>query len=802
MLAAYADTAPLLVVVDDAHWVDGSTSDALLFAFRRLLADPIAVIVGAREGEASLLDGADLPTVHLEGLDRAAAADLLTMEGARRVPDDLVDRLHRQTGGNPLALVEASVEIDRFRHGEPLDTPLPLVTSVSSVYLSRTRALPAATLHILLLAAANDTGDLSILARAASALGLEVDDLSAAEGAGLIGTREGRLFFRHPLVRSAIYNDASPSSRREVHRALANALPDIEADRRAWHLALSVQGPDDSACSALEQAGARARERSAYDVASRAFERAAQLAPYDSWRGRLLYSAADSAWLGGLALRAQELLDAAATCGLAPELTGSVDNLKGHIAARLGRVGEGQEILAQGAERVAAADPDRAVLMLAEAVNAAFYAGDPEAMRTAGARIAEVAPFASGRLSLFLASMARGLALTLCGEAEDGAVLLRRAVALAEQSNELADDPRLLVWAAMGPLCLREASAGRELITRALDLARSRAAIGVLPYLLSHVAIDQATTNRWAEAEAGFHEVIDLARETHQMTDLAAALSRLAWLEGRQGQGQQSRVHATEAIQLAQELGLRLCEIWATAAVGELELGQGQSSEALAWFKRQESIVRECGIADVDLSPAPELVELYLRLGQRGPALQAASVFESRAISKGQPWALARAARCRGFLADDEAMDREFARALEIHAETADVFETARTRLAYGSRLRRNRQRARSRDQLRTAIQEFDFLGAEPWSRMARAELAATGETARERGPSTRDQLTPQELQIALLLAAGRTTREAAGSLFLSPKTVEYHLRSVYRKLGIASRDELTVAMQGHEAVN
>ena len=172
LLAAYADTAPLLVLVDDAHWVDGSTSDALLFAFRRLVADPIAVIVAVREGEPSLLDGADLPTAAtLEGLDRAAAADLLTTEGARRVPDDLVDRLHRQTGGNPLALVEASVEIDRFRQGEPLDTPLPLVTSVSSVYLSRTRALPAASLRILLLAAANDTGDLSILARAASCAG-------------------------------------------------------------------------------------------------------------------------------------------------------------------------------------------------------------------------------------------------------------------------------------------------------------------------------------------------------------------------------------------------------------------------------------------------------------------------------------------------------------------------------------------------------------------------------------------------------------------------------------------------------
>jgi DNA-binding CsgD family transcriptional regulator len=797
MLAAYADTEPLLAVVDDAHWIDGSTSDALLFAFRRLVADPIAVLVSVRDGEASLLDGADLPQLRLEGLDLSAAADLLALGAARPVPEELVERLHRQTGGNPLALVEASVEIERFRQGAPLDTPLPLVTSVASVYLRRTRALPPAALRLLLLAAASDSGDLSVLARAAPALDVEVGDLSAAEEAGLVSVADGQLHFRHPLVRSSVYNDASPDARRDVHRALADALPDSEADRRAWHLALSVLGPDDKACSALDQAGYRARKRSAYDVSSRAFERAARLAPDDARRGRLLHEAADSAWLGGLAARAQDLLEATAECVLSPELCGYIDNLKGHIAVRLGRVGEAQAILGRGAERVAAVDPERAVVMLAEAVNAAFYAGDPKAMGDAGARIAEVAPGASGRLSVFFASTARGLALTLLGEPESGTALLRQAVSLAEGPVELGDDPRLLAWAAMGPLCLREANAGRELIGRALELARDQAAIGVLPYLLNYVAIDHASSDRWAEADAVFHEVIDLARETGQMTDLAAALSRLAWLEARKGQSQQSRDHATEALELAQRLGLRLFEVWAMAALGERELALGQTAEALACFRREQEVLGECGIADVDLSPAPELVELYLRVGERRPALELADVFELQAMAKGQPWALARAARCRGLAATEDQMDGEFARALEFHAQTPDVFETARTRLVYGSRLRRSRQRARSRDQLRVAIEEFDELGAGPWSKMARAELAATGETARERSPSTRDQLTPQELQIALLLASGRTTREAAGSLFLSPKTVEYHLRSVYRKLAIGSRDELAVAMEG-----
>jgi DNA-binding CsgD family transcriptional regulator len=796
LLAAFADTVPLLVLVDDAHWVDGSTSDALLFAFRRLVADPIAVIVTVREGEASLLDGSDLRYLRLHGLPRSAAADILAIGSSRPVPEDLVERLHRQTGGNPLALLEASAEIDRFRQGAPLDTPLLLVTSVSDVYLRRIRALPPACLRVLLLAAANDTSDLSVIARAAPLLNLGVDDLSAAEEAGLVDTGDGQLHFRHPLVRAAVYNDAPSEARRHVHRALADALPDAEFDRRAWHLALSVWGPDEVACAALEEAGRRARDRSAYDVASRAFERAAQLAPHDAWRGQLLYNAADSAWLGGLAVRAVNLLDLAANSAQSPELTASTDQLRGHIATRLGRVGEGQAILLKGAERVAAHDPDRAVVMLAEVVNAAFYSGDPAAMRHAGARIAEVAPAASRRLSEFFAGMARGMALTLSGEAKTGAGLLHEAMEVAEASEELADDPRLLAWAALGPLCLREAGTGRDLVGRALDLVRARAAIGVLPYLLSHVAIDLATTDRWVEAEAAFHEVIGLARETNQMTDLAAALSRLAWLEARQGHEQQSRAHAADAIKLADELGLRLIKLWATAALGEVELARGASAEAVARFEQEEEFRRACGISDVDLSPGPELVELYLRLGRRLPAEETAAAFEAEATAKGLPWAIARAGRCRGLLADEDQMDDEFTAALENHAQTPDVFEAARTRLAYGARLRRSRQRMRSREQLRAAIDQFDLLGAGPWAKMARAELTATGETARQPGPSMRDKLTPQELQIALLLAGGRTTREAAGSLFLSPKTVEYHLRSVYRKLGISSRDELATIMQ------
>ena len=235
--------------------------------------------------------------------------------------------------------------------------------------------------------------------------------------------------------------------------------------------------------------------------------------------------------------------------------------------------------------------------------------------------------------------------------------------------------------------------------------------------------------------------------------------------------------------------------VWAIVALGELELSLGRPDAALAHFEEQQAVLRSRAIGDPDLSPAPELVEIYLRLGRGPAAARVAGEFTRDASTKAQPWALARAARCRGLIAAEGESDPHFEAALTLHGQTPDTFETGRTHLAYGARLRRGRQRIRAREQLRTAVDVFDHLGADPWSEMARAELAATGETARRRDVATLNDLTPQELQIALSLAEGRTTRETAAVLFLSPKTIEYHLRNVYRKLSIGSRSELKAAM-------
>jgi DNA-binding CsgD family transcriptional regulator len=370
----------------------------------------------------------------------------------------------------------------------------------------------------------------------------------------------------------------------------------------------------------------------------------------------------------------------------------------------------------------------------------------------------------------------------------------RRAIDILEHSPQLRDDPSLLGWAALGPIWLREAETGRNLLDRAFEEARTRVALGVLPGLLLVLARDQATTDAWLAAQAGYEEAIRISRETGHLVDHAALLAGQAWLAARQGREAQCRALAAEADRRCQEMGVGFYGAWPEQALGDLELGLGRPEEAIQHYLEQRAQMDRLGIADVDLSPAPELVEAYLRLGRRDEAVAEADAFELAAQAKGQAWALARAARCRGLLAGDDELEACFEEALVQHARTPDVFETARTHLAYGARLRRARQRVRAREQLRAAYDAFHRLGASTWAKNASAELAATGETARRRDATTLDELTPQELQIALLLAQGKTTREAAAAVFLSPKTVEYHLRHVYRKLGIRSREELAAA--------
>jgi DNA-binding CsgD family transcriptional regulator len=790
LLAAYAEQGPVAVLIDDAHWLDESSAQALLFAFRRLVADPIAVFLAVREDEPSLIDGSDLPVLHLGGLSGDEAAALL--DG---LPAETARRLHGATAGNPLALLELAPDF-RDLALAPEGAPVLVSTRISQAFLQRAGSLDEAARRALVLAATSDSGDLPALERAADQLGIDLEALAVAESAGLVTLRAGSVEFRHPLARSAIYADAPAGQRRDAHRALAAALPDRDVDRRAWHLAAAAIGTDDAASAALEQAGARGRERSAYATAAAAFERAGQLAAGAERRARLLWEAGEAAWLAGLADRAVSLLDQARAATGDPGRLAQIDQLAGHIAVHRGPVMRGHAILTAAAGR---ADPERAVAMLAEAAFACFLAGDPAEMLSVAERARSLLPEHASARARFLAATAVGMARILGGDAAAGAEAVHEAIAVAENSPDLRDDLGLMPWLTLGPLFLREAGAGRWMLDHALRTARDRAAVGALPLVLNLIARDQAGTDRWAVAGATYREALDLARESGQQTDLVFSLAGLAWLQAHRGRELDCRADAAEALRLSHELGTRLCEVWATAALGQLELGLGDAARAAEHFERQQQMLLDLGITDADLSPAAELVDAYARLGRDDDARQAADRFMASARAKGQPWSLARALRGQGMLAAGSGFSALFEQALGQHEQTPDAFETARTRLAYGERLRRARDRILAREQLRAAADAFENLDARPWADRARAELAATGETLRRRDSSTLEELTPQELQIALLLTASKTTRETAAALFLSPKTVEYHLRHVYQKLGIHSREELAQALAAQE---
>ena len=786
LLATYAEAGPIAVLVDDAHWLDASSAQALLFAVRRLVADPIAVLVAVREGVDSLLDGADLRTLRLSGLSDSEAAELL---GAS--PPGVSMRLHRSTGGNPLGLLELASDPPDLTLA-PEGAPMLVSARLARHAVTRAAALDDDARRALVLVATSDSGELSMLDRAARRLAIDLGALDAAERAGLVELTPGAVAFRHPLMRSAVYTAAPADERRAAHRALANSLPDRDFDRRAWHLAAAATGPDDAACAALEQAGERGQVRSSYATATAAFERASRLTSDAERCARLLWRAAQNAWLAGLADRAAGLLDTARASTADVETLLEIEQLAGHIATRRGPVLRGHAILTAAAVH---ADPERAIVMLADAAAACFYAGEAAEM-LAVAREAQrrLTPGASMR-ARFLVTTTVGMAHTLGGDAAAGAEALHAATALAERSPAIREDVDLLPWLALAPIFLRETSAGRPLLEDAMRVARERAAVGALPSVLNLVARDQATTDRWATAEATYREALALARESGQRVELVFGLAGLASLQARRGREADCRACAAEALELGEAVGMGTQAVWATAALGELELGLGDAAAAVCHFERQREQLCRLAITDVDLSPAAELVDVYVRLGRIEEATQLADQLARDAAAKGQPWSLARAARCRALLADDDAHAEHFEQALRWHAETPDVFETARSHLAYGERLRRARRRVLAREQLRAALATFERLDARPWAERARAELAATGERSRRRDPSTADELTPQELQIAVMLAGGRTTRETATSLFLSPKTVEYHLRHVYQKLRIHSREELTAAL-------
>jgi DNA-binding CsgD family transcriptional regulator len=587
-----------------------------------------------------------------------------------------------------------------------------------------------------------------------------------------------------------VYGAADPGTRRAVHRALAAVVPASEADRLAWHLSAGAVPPDEATAATLDQVAEQASSRGAHAIAASAHERAADLSVSPAQVARRLAAAGAAAWLAGRTERAGDLLDRALASHPDPALRARIQQVRGGMETRCGSLDTALATLLEAAGAVEAGHPDLAVGLYADAIHVAFYLGDAPAALRSGAAIEGLLGVCTEPGTRSLGSMASGMALVLGGSGEEGIERVRGAA--YPLVDVAATDTLRLPLRLQGALWLRDSGPHRAPVRDAIDRLREQAALGSLPYLLMHIARDAATTDRWDDAEAAYAESIRLAGETGQSTDLAVSLAGLACLNARRGRAEECRENVAAAEDLCRRNHIRLGSWWLELAQGDLAAGLGDLAEGVRHYEALEALLAETAMADPDQSCGPELVEAYLQLGRTEEARRLAIAFAAKAEAKGQPWSLARAERAHGLCASGPEAEAHFRAALELHALTPDRYETARTELAFGARLRRDRQRVAARPLLRSALRSFEELGATPWADRAAQELEATGETAHRRLTQVRDTLTPQERQIAQLLAQGRTTREAAAALFISPKTVEYHLRHVYLKLDIRSRAALT----------
>jgi DNA-binding CsgD family transcriptional regulator len=788
LLAEVAEERPLVCLVDDAQWLDRPSADALSFAARRLEAEGVVLLFAARDDDLHAFTAPGVQELRLTGLDADAADALLTERFGAGLARDVRDRLIEATRGNPLALVElpASLNADQLAGRAPLPDPLPASVGVERVFLERVHRLPESTRTLLLAAAAEETGDPAVILRAARALGVDAQAFGAAEAAGLLRIAEGRMWFHHPLVRSAVYRGATFGQRQAIHQALAAALLGEEhADRRAWHRAAAAVEPDPEIADELERSAERARRRSGYAAAARALERSAELTAAEELRSRRLWDAADAAWLAGQPDRALGLLDRAAGGVSEPRLRADIAHLRGVIELHRGVPADAFTILTAGSAEVAPVDPVKALAMLLPASEAASYAGDV-ALTIEAARRAAALPRGKRRIDQFTLGLLVGIGSILEGDSARGAPLLREAVVLAQAF----DDPGRLGFAGAAARYLGDDTATHAFYARAVARARATGELVLLPYLLESLAVAEVAAGRYIAATASASEGLRLARETGQESSVCRNLSTLALLAALQGHEDACRSHAAEALEHAIPRGLRLQAASATWALALLDLASSRPAEALA---RLETLATgsETGHPVIALLSVPDLVEAAVRANQTQRGQTALAGFEQWATHTAPPWALALVPRCRGLLSAGAAAERHFAEALRLHGPSSRPFDRARTQLLYGEALRRARRRAEAREHLRAAFTTFQQLGAAPWAERARTELRVSGETARQRDPSTLDQLTPQELQIVRFVGQGATNREVAAQLFLSPRTIDYHLRQIFTKLGISSRAEL-----------
>ncbi|UQU67601.1 LuxR family transcriptional regulator [Couchioplanes caeruleus] len=791
MLAEAAENATVLCLVDDAQWLDQATSEALLTAGRRLGADRVAVVFAARDGEGRSFAPDGVPSLALAPLADAAARAVLT-DAAGEVAADVADVLMAQTGGNPLALVELPTTLtpEQLRGVTPLPQRPQLTPGMERVFLDRCRRLPAAVQTLLLVAAADDSGQVATVRRAAALLGVPAEALEAAERSGMVVVDADRLRVRHPLVRSAVYQAATSGERRQVHRALADVADPADADRQAWHRAASVDMPDPGVVAALDDAAARAERRAGYAAAAAAYARAAELVDGDRPRAVRLFAAARNAWAAGETRSARVLVTSAQehAGSMSDVLLGAdIDRLRGRIEVNVGSAIDAHRIFSVSARDVAGLDPARALELAVAAALLRSHGADSGTVFD----VRELAVAATAGDTVHRRCLGHLLlSLTQAAVADWSAASASLHAALREGTG--IDAPDVLAHLGNLALHLGDDEAHRRCFTRMLTGARDAGDVMGVLYALPRLGFTRFTTGRWTDLRRDAEEGMSLSASAGKRPLAAVPLGQLGLLAAVQGRpaAELDALLADLEAAAAQPLGVLADPVhdlgrWAR---GVRAAHDGAPGTALHHFAAMR-------VATLHRLAALDRIEAAVRAGDRVQAVAWTEDLAVFAAGTGWAWAAAVVAHARALLAQPADVADLFDSALAHHARTsradAHPYDRARTELAYGEWLRRSQRRVEARTHLRAALEAFEDLRATPLAARAAQELRASGETARKRDVSTALHLTPMERQVAELVRQGLSNKEIAAQCWVSHRTVAFHLRNVFAKVGVASRGEL-----------
>ena len=766
LLAAAAEKEPLLVCVDDAHLLDDASLMALTFIAGRIEAEGIALLI-ATGGDAARFHKAHV--IELQPLDRGASLIHLKRLFGDELSPAVTAEVAQVACGNPLALREIPLSLapDRRAGKAELGNALLTLGSAERAILARIATLAEKARRGLLVTALGHGENDATIARALQAAGVSLEELSQAEDARLVEIADGRVSFRHPIIRSTVRYSALRSEQRAAHAALAHAT---SSDSSIWHAARAATGPDETIAAALEGLAQRMVARMANLVAARALELSSRLSPDRAGRARRLVAAAEAAARFGHVYAAIDHVEAAL-----PELDdagsrAAADLLLGRLLARSGSAARARDLLVKGAARIERSDRAKAGRLLAAAVMPALRAGTPARAYEIAKQAHELAKEGPTEAA---ALIVLGTALTFIGDPDTGRAHLLRA---AEFRDQLHSEPQMRAYLGAGFRLVGEFDRARDILVELIGNARSYGEFGLLPYALTRLADVDLDQGQWPAARASLTEAISLAREMGRAADLGLALGSLGSLDAAQGRAVDCRRRAGEAIALAQRLGAGSRLDRAVPGLGLLALGFGDLESAIEHFAHMRRMQSEQGWSDAAVLPhrTRGLVEALVGAGRIAEARDAISVFEQDVRRAKRPSALAALACCRGLVAGPDEVDAFFAESLSYGADVTGPFERARTLLDYGRRLREIGRPQDAVPHLTSALTAFTELRAEPWLAQALSELKASSAAPLTSITDAHAGAGDRKLQLALALARGETPEMAAEHLLLTVPTARH----------------------------